>query len=305
MGRQRSGARAGALTMRVVFHADDFGLTPAVNAGIIEAHARGLLASASVMVTAGAAEDAVRAARAHPGLDLGLHLTLVEERPALPPARIPTLVSGDRFWPSHATIFLRYLAGRWSPTEAAAEVAAQFARLGALGVAPSHCDGHQHLHLLPALYPAVVAEARRAGVRYVRTRLGGPPGAGSIVRRAELAALGAVAWLAARRVPPDGASTARVTTVGFLEAGGAFTTPRVLAVLDALARDPATDVVEVMLHPGRRDADTSIRYGHWGYRWEHDLALLCDPQLRGGLAARGIEPTSFRALAAAAPGRAH
>src|SRR5262245_12192313 len=110
--------------MKVVFHADDFGLTGAVNAGILEAHERGVLAGASLMMTAPAAEAAVAAARACPTLDCGLHVTLVEERSVLPPARIPSLVSGDRFWPRHTEVFLRYMAGRWNPREAAAEVSA-------------------------------------------------------------------------------------------------------------------------------------------------------------------------------------
>src|SRR5690606_35856680 len=101
------------------------------------------------MVTAEAAEDAVAVARATPGLDVGLHLTLVEERPAAPPARIPTRLRDGRLLPSHAVVAARGLAGRWRASEAREELAAQWARADALGVTPSHVDGHQHLHLLP------------------------------------------------------------------------------------------------------------------------------------------------------------
>src|SRR5205823_3709524 len=125
------------------------------------------------------AEDAASLARSVPDLDVGLHVTLVEERPLLPAERVPSLVTGGRFWPSHATVFARYAAGRWSADEAAAETAAQWERLAALGIRSSHCDGHQHLHLLPQLFPRVVQLARRHGVRFVRTWLGGPAGAGS------------------------------------------------------------------------------------------------------------------------------
>jgi predicted glycoside hydrolase/deacetylase ChbG (UPF0249 family) len=74
--------------------------------------------------------------------------------------------------------------------------------------------------------------------------------------------------------------------------------PDLLDALDRMGRR-STAVVEVMLHPGRRDADTERRYGHWRYRWENDLALLLDPRLPDALARRGIEWTSFRALATA------
>src|SRR5262249_21365016 len=185
--------------VKVVFHADDFGLTRAVNSGIVEAFDKGVLRSTSLMPGAGAAEDAAALARALPRLDVGLHLTLVEERPILPPDRIPSLVSDGRFWPSHVTVFARWATGRWRVDEAAAEAAAQWERIRELGVRPSHCDGHQHLHLLPGLFPRVVALARGDGVRFVRTRLvGAPGGSGAAVRRATRVVLNAVAALARR-----------------------------------------------------------------------------------------------------------
>ena len=283
--------------MKVVFHADDFGLTRAVNAGIVEAFDKGVLRSTSLMPGAGAAEDAAALARALPRLDVGLHLTLVEERPILPPDRIPSLVSGGRFWPSHVTVFARWATGRWRVDEAAAEAAAQWERIRELGVRPSHCDGHQHLHLLPGLFPRVVALARADGVRFVRTRLvGAPGGSGAAVRRATRVAVNAVAALARRGVPADAA--ARFVTVGFVEAGGRLTTERLLEILDA-ARRSGMPIVEVMLHPGDRDAETERQYGHWNYRWERDRDLLLDPRLPDALAERGIEITSFRALGGA------
>jgi len=281
--------------MKVVFHADDFGLTEAVNAGIVDAFERGVLRSTSLMVAADAAEGAVAAARAHPGLDVGLHLTLVEERPVLPPARVPSLVTGDRFWPRHPAVALRWALGRWRVAEAAGELEAQWERMRTFGLTPSHCDGHQHLHLLPGLLPAVMAQARRYGVRFVRTRLVG--GGGRAARRVQLLAIQAVSRLAWLGVPADARTAVPFVTVGFLEAGGALTVPHMLETLDHLAGNPAHGIVEVMLHPGRPDADTARKYAHWNYRWERDLEVLLDPRLPEALAGRGIEVTSFRDLA--------
>jgi predicted glycoside hydrolase/deacetylase ChbG (UPF0249 family) len=288
--------------VKVVFHADDFGLTRAINAGIVEACERGPLRSTSLMVTAGAAEDAAAAARTLPALDVGLHVTLVEERPVLPPERIPTLVDEGRFWRDHSAVFARYVAGRWNPVEARAEVAAQFVKLMALGLRPSHCDGHQHLHLLPKLFPAVVELAHANGAQFVRSQLGGPVGGeGSLGRRLSQLALRGISRFARGRLAPDTRAEAETfVTIGFLEAGGRLTTARLLTMLDELrARHQSNGlVVEVMLHPGRRDRETERRYGHWHYAWERDLELLLDPALPEGLARRGIEVTSFRALAA-------
>lgn len=286
--------------MKVVFHADDFGLTAGVNAGIVEAYERGVLRSTSLMVTAPAWEDAVARAKATPGLDVGVHLTLVEERPALPPERLPGLVHDGRFWPSHGEVGLRWLRRRWRTDEATAELAAQLARFEATGLAASHLDGHQHLHLLPGVFAWVVAAARRRGIRFVRARLADPLRGGG-ARAAVLLALRGVGRLAERGVAPaDRRALLPFLTVGFLHAGGALTSARVLAVLDRVRRRRPDAVVEVMLHPGRPDEETRRQYGHWGYQWGNDLALLLDPALPGELARRGIEVTSFRALAAAA-----
>lgn len=250
------------------------------------------------MVSASAAEDAARAARDRPGLDVGLHVTLVEERPVLAPAAVPSLVSGERFWPDFRTIGVRYATGRWRPAEARAEIAAQWERLTALGVAASHCDGHQHLHLLPGVLPAVVAQGRQRGVRFVRSRLVEPVWEGGrLGRRLEFLALAGISAAARLLTRPPGDRRDAFVTTGFAAAGGMLTRDRLLAMLEWL-RVRGTDVVEVMLHPGRADADTRRRYAHWNYHWDRDLELLCDPVLAGELERRGIEVTSFRELAA-------
>ena len=285
--------------MNVVFHADDFGLSRAVNDGILEAHERGVLASTSLIVTGDAATDAAETARRHPSLDVGIHLTLVEERPVLPGEAIGSLVDGDRFWAKHTVIAARWAQGRWRADEARVELAAQWERFAALGLVASHADGHQHLHLLPGVLPGVVTEARGRGVRFVRTRLVGPLRLGAgLVRQGLLVATDAVARLALGGVPAaDRATLVPFVTLGFLDAGGTLTRETLLDGLDRLRHRRPDAIVEVMLHPGRRDPETAARYGHWGYAWERDLALLVDPVLRDELARRDIVPTSFAALA--------
>jgi predicted glycoside hydrolase/deacetylase ChbG (UPF0249 family) len=284
--------------MKVIFSADDFGLTRAINAGILEAYERGLLRSASLIVTGEAAEDAVAGAAAHPGLDIGLHITLIEERPALSPAQIPSLVTQDRFHRQRSALLLRYMLGHWNVVEAEAEITAQCDRCRGFGLAPSHIDGHQHLHLLPRLFPSVIALARRHGIRFVRTRLSDPlDGTGSVARKISVLAINMLSKLDWTQIPRLAqVLMAPFTTVGFLQAGGGLTAPQLLSILDHLRRDPAQSIVEVMLHPGRRDADTERKYGHWRYQWERDLALLLDPTLPEALARRGIDVTSFREL---------
>src|SRR5437773_11192292 len=63
----------------VIFNADDFGQTSGITRGIIECHRKGVVGSASLMVTGAAVEEAVAAAAENPQLSIGLHFDLCGE----------------------------------------------------------------------------------------------------------------------------------------------------------------------------------------------------------------------------------
>ncbi|MBV8165312.1 MAG: ChbG/HpnK family deacetylase, partial [Alphaproteobacteria bacterium] len=77
---------------RLIVCADDFGRAVEVNRAVEDAHRRGVLTCASLMVGAPAAADAVARARRLPGLGVGLHVALADADPVAPPAAIPDLV---------------------------------------------------------------------------------------------------------------------------------------------------------------------------------------------------------------------
>jgi predicted glycoside hydrolase/deacetylase ChbG (UPF0249 family) len=113
---------------RVIINADDFGLSEGVNHGILRAHREGILTSASLMVRAPAAMDAVqRAGR----IDLGLHLDLGE------------WVFRDGEW---ITLYERAPLEDEKALEREVHYQLQeFQRL--TGKTPTHLDSHQHVHL--------------------------------------------------------------------------------------------------------------------------------------------------------------
>ena len=57
----------------LIFNADDFGASAGVNRGILECHTKGVVTSASLMVTGRALAEAVAISRDHPRLAVGLH----------------------------------------------------------------------------------------------------------------------------------------------------------------------------------------------------------------------------------------
>ena len=95
------------MSKHLIVTADDFGLSSQVNAAVERAHRDGILTAASLMVGAPAAAEAVAVARRNPRLRVGLHLALVEARPALPRSAVPDLVGPDGWFPvsyTHLTL---------------------------------------------------------------------------------------------------------------------------------------------------------------------------------------------------------
>ncbi|MGH7029235.1 MAG: hopanoid biosynthesis-associated protein HpnK, partial [Stellaceae bacterium] len=149
--------------------ADDFGLDPAVNEAVEEAHRHGILSTASLMVGAPAAADAVARARGLPGLRVGLHLVLVDGRPMLPPAEIAALVGGDgEFDRNMARAGLRFLLLPQARHQLAREIRAQFEAFHATGLALDHVNAHKHFHLHPSIAALILAIGRDYGMKAVR-----------------------------------------------------------------------------------------------------------------------------------------
>jgi predicted glycoside hydrolase/deacetylase ChbG (UPF0249 family) len=144
---------------RLIVNADDLGRTPGVNRGIFDAHRRGLVTSATLMVNYPAAEEVRLLSELSPRLGIGLHLQLTGGPSQLPPARIPSLAGGDGRLPAKPD----GLAAA-DPAEVLAEARAQLARFRELmGREPTHFDSHHHSHRVGAVLAAIVALARETG----------------------------------------------------------------------------------------------------------------------------------------------
>jgi predicted glycoside hydrolase/deacetylase ChbG (UPF0249 family) len=155
--------------LAVIFNADDFGFSPACNAGIIACHERGPVRSASVMAGGEAFGEAADYARKNPALDLGVHLALCDARPVCKPGEIPSLAGADgKFAPGFGVFVRRYATGGVRLAEVEKEFRAQVEKALQAGIAISHLDSHQHLHALPAIFELVVRLAGEYRIPAVR-----------------------------------------------------------------------------------------------------------------------------------------
>lgn len=158
------------MTRRLIVNADDFGLTPGVNRGIIESHVNGILTSASLMANMSSAEDAAEFAAGHPDLGVGVHVNLVRGRPLTSGLVKVGVVNGKGSFGGAA----RLMIAAWNPAAFEAirtEVGEQVARALELGVRVTHMDTEKHTHVHPRLLRAIIAVAREHGIRAIRAPL--------------------------------------------------------------------------------------------------------------------------------------
>jgi predicted glycoside hydrolase/deacetylase ChbG (UPF0249 family) len=72
---------------RLIINADDFGLTPGVTRGILDAHLNGVVTSTSAMMNSPHIADSLAAAQDAPKLGMGVHLVLTWGKPMLTPGK--------------------------------------------------------------------------------------------------------------------------------------------------------------------------------------------------------------------------
>jgi hopanoid biosynthesis associated protein HpnK len=276
---------------RLIVHGDDFGLSLAVNEGIVAAHCRGILTSTSLIASGEAFEHAVEVARGKPTLDVGVHLTLVGEKPLSALATIPTLLADDgRLHPDAGTFAKNYFRGLISLEEIRSELDAQIAKIVDSGLRVTHIDGHQHLHMLPAVRRIVGELAARYRIRCIRY----PSEAPRLYMFREPSQLGRLAQLFVLDLfclVSDARDTKRCDHFCGFFYGGRLSRENLARVLDHL---PAAGTFELMCHPGGPDSSSS--HPEWGYRWEQELDALTDPAVRQYLRAEEIELISYAGL---------
>jgi len=257
----------------LIVTADDFGIAEEVNDAVEQGHRDGILTAASLMVSAGAAGDAVTRAKTLPRLRVGLHIVLVEGRPTLPPSVIPDLVDANGMFRSDMTkSALRMFCLPHVRRQLQAEVAAQFDAFRATGLALDHVNTHKHFHLHPTIASVILRVGRRYGLRAIRVpleprwllaRIDPEHKVNSAAATAPWAMLSRARFRANGLLVPD--------QVFGLAWSGAMTSPRLLGLIENL---PA-GLSEIYLHP----ATQAYRGCAPHYRYEEELAALIAPRI--------------------------
>lgn len=277
---------------RLIVHADDLGISDKVNEGILYAYKNGILTSASIMANGMAFRDAVKICKSNPTLDIGIHLTLVEEKPLLNPESIPDLVTEEgKFHQSAEQFIKKYLMRKISREQVFLELEAQIMKVFDQGIVISHIDSHQHLHMLPQILNIVVSIAEKYGIRIIRVPNEKPRwdmviDSGFPFRLLQLLVL---KWFCRKS---NHLNFTKIKNFFGFSFSGIMNKANLLKILKRL---PLTEISEIMCHPGFSDPKSP--YTHWGYHWQDELDALIDPDIKEFIAYNKIELISFRKLA--------
>lgn len=276
---------------QLIVNADDLGLHEDINRGIQKAHQEGIVTSASLVTCGQAFDDALRVLRDCPGLGVGVHLTLIEERPLRQPEQVPSLLGRDgRFHGSYRRFSERVFLGKIRVDELRNELDAQVRRALGAGVHPSHLDSHQHVHVLPPVWQVVTELAGCYRIPFVRV-----PCFQNVWARAR------VSWEYVSRIGLNALSRVRRRRLGRLRTAdftsglhlsGRLKTTDLLEVLRALK----PGLGELVVHPGVNTPDLERHY-RWGFDWSGELSALTSGEVREALQYLKVRLTNYGACA--------
>lgn len=145
---------------KLIVNADDFGYSDEVNKGIIESHLNGIVTSTSMIVNMPGFKSAVKLAKKHKSLDVGIHLNLTEGKPLL---NSPLSVKGN-----FSNSYLNFVLNKYPEEEIEAELEAQITKLESAGIKISHINGHQHIHVFPKVFKIIINLAKKHNIKYIR-----------------------------------------------------------------------------------------------------------------------------------------
>ena len=157
------------LMIRAIVNADDFGLSRGINEGILLAHQKGILTSATLMANMPGFDHAVGLARDNPRLGVGIHLNIVRGKPLSPPESVATLITPEGLFPADMPFLLKKIRKKAVRSEdIEREFRAQIEKTLAAGVRVSHLDSEKHAHSIPMVFGVVLKLAAEYGISRVR-----------------------------------------------------------------------------------------------------------------------------------------
>ena len=279
----------------LIVNADDLGWTDGVNRGILEAFHHGIVTSTSLLANGAAFAGGVEAARSAPGLGVGVHLNLSDGPPLADREIITTLLNNDgEFAGGPESLLLRRARGGLLLAEVEREWDAQIQKVRDAGIAPTHLDGHKHVHMLPGLFEIALRLAKRHDIGAIRVSLeastlrvalssGSKQHAGVVMKQGVQAR--GLKLLA--RDAREQAERAGISTADYF-CGIAQTGELTREGVEQFVKSLPDGTTELMCHPGYADAALQESPTRLQDSRQTELQILTDTGIRNLVASLGI-----------------
>ncbi len=280
---------------RLIINADDLGADEGRNEGIFEAIRAGMVTSASLLPNGPALEHALAiiGRGGFEGVSFGIHLNLTEGRPLS--HRLKPLTGADAGFLGKAAAhrLLRDKAAGALGEAVFRETECQVTTLLGTGLPLSHIDGHQHIHVFPAVLDAVVTVAKRHRIRWIRIpdEPADDKTEGILQSQMEEARFFSGFGRSARSRLAETGLRASEHFRGML-LKGRLSAETLLAAIETLP----DGLTELMVHPGRvtSRSDRGPFAGFSTADREREIEALLNPGIRRALEKSGICLTNYR-----------
>jgi chitin disaccharide deacetylase len=165
---------------QIIITADDLGADAARNDGIFDAIRAGIVTSVSILANGPASKKSLKTLRslAHNPISFGFHMNLSEGKPLASNLRLLVGEDGNFLKKTTARAVLMQPGDPELEGEIDHELVSQMETFLDGGLRITHLDGHQHVHVFPAVLPVTLKIAQRYKIPWVRIPEEPSPSAG-------------------------------------------------------------------------------------------------------------------------------
>ncbi len=278
---------------KLVINADDFGIDITVNKAVESAFKNGVLTSATIIPCGKSYENAIDIAERNPQLGVGIHLTLVAERPVSSCWKIPSLIGSEgRFYKSYVDFLKGFIVGKIAIKDIETEARAQIEKVLDSNLTPTHLDSHQHLHVFPKIAGLVCRLAKDYNIDAVRLPRESMRFVDSEITWARHIARNGLTAITKMSAPTYSGKDLRCTDNFFgMLYGGALSSQRLKRIIDRLPEGTS----EIMIHPAIEN-EAMQRVYQWNYDWQQEYYALCDPTVKSLIEEKNVRLVNYRTM---------
>jgi predicted glycoside hydrolase/deacetylase ChbG (UPF0249 family) len=283
---------------QVIFTADDLGIDIPINDGIIETYRKGILKSSALLMNVPHTDQGIKYAKENPGLEIGLHLSIVEgislrgkDSSITDPKRyFDNKVCLLRDWKS---FIKKYLTRNLNYTELREELELQIIEFLKHFQHIPFLNGTQHMHILPGVWRIVFELCRKYNVKAVRLpKIQGPSIFWINKRFPFLLPFQLFGQFARRDLKNTGIKYP--DDVLGMQYSGKISEDRLLFILKNLP----VGKVEIVMHPGfnSKYLRENLPWGYSTFDWETEKSALLSPKVKDYLDEKEISIINFSQL---------